>query len=158
MVSQCYRALRNPLNRVLSPEHYSKSAAETIALTLAGSWIVTLIFNPDVADSNPLRDRMGYNNLCVGLDTAPAKFVALPGLVLTSYFGICYTFSDTQRCELEKERLTSGQYLFTWIANGMYGVFMLYLPGQCPLCNNESKTMASDFTFQVFYLSHQMWK
>merc|ERR1712136_377137 len=47
-------------------------------------WILSIIFNPGVVDSNPIKLKLGYNNFCVGLDTQPAKS---PGLIL---FVVCY--------------------------------------------------------------------
>ena len=40
-----------------------------------------------------------------------------------------FAFLDTQRVELEKERLTETQYLLTWRSNMLYGMVQLFLPG-----------------------------
>jgi hypothetical protein len=46
------------------------------------------LFNPDVVDHNPIKDRVGYNNACVGWDTAPASYFATYVLVLAAYHSV----------------------------------------------------------------------
>merc|ERR1712136_238942 len=63
---------------------YLVAAGELLAFMFAVVWILSIIFNPGVVDSNPIKLKLGYNNFCVGLDTQPAKS---PGLIL---FVVCY--------------------------------------------------------------------
>ncbi|CAE8706915.1 unnamed protein product [Polarella glacialis] len=46
------------------------------------SWLLTYLFDSKSIEMNPLQQRVGYNNLCVGWDTAPAKCVAAPIYVI----------------------------------------------------------------------------
>jgi len=69
---------------VVQPETYLVAAGELLAFMFAVVWILSIIFNPGVVDSNPIKLKLGYNNFCVGLDTQPAKS---PGLIL---FVVCY--------------------------------------------------------------------
>merc|ERR1712032_1427889 len=49
---------------------------------------ITYFTRRDVISDNPLRDRLGYNNVCVGLDTKPASYVAALLWPFLSYFNI----------------------------------------------------------------------
>ena len=72
--------LRNHLHLgVVDPNTYLQGASEIIATTLVVCWITTLIFNPKVIFDNPLRDRLGYSDLCVGWDTMPANVLGSVG-------------------------------------------------------------------------------
>jgi len=98
---------------------------------------------------------MGYNNLCVGMDVAPASFVALPFLSLCSYLSLRFVFLDTQRVELEKERLTQSQYLLTWRSNMLYGLVQLFLPG-IPLISPEKNVEAHTAIFFCVIISRAL--
>lgn len=69
---------------VVQPETYLVAGGELLAFLFSVVWLITMIFNPGVATSNPIKMKLGYNNVCVGLDSQPAKS---PGQVL---FVICY--------------------------------------------------------------------
>jgi len=110
------------------PERYLEAAGETFILMIAVSWILTWLFNPEVIHSNALKDRVGYNNMCVGFDSPPARYVAMPLQVLQAYLAVRYVSWDSARAVLEKHRLTESQYLFTRITNWTYGGFMVCFP------------------------------
>ena len=40
----------------------TQATGEVIFVALAVSWIVTYFYNPAIIESNPLKDRLGYNN------------------------------------------------------------------------------------------------
>eukprot|EP00405_Crypthecodinium_cohnii_P012113 CAMPEP_0206430838 /NCGR_PEP_ID=MMETSP0324_2-20121206/7036_1 /ASSEMBLY_ACC=CAM_ASM_000836 /TAXON_ID=2866 /ORGANISM="Crypthecodinium cohnii, Strain Seligo" /LENGTH=293 /DNA_ID=CAMNT_0053896709 /DNA_START=215 /DNA_END=1096 /DNA_ORIENTATION=+ len=63
---------------VYRPEDFSGVGAEIFVVVMVISWVLTYFFNPAVLESNPLKDRVGYNNICVGWDTAPARWIAAP--------------------------------------------------------------------------------
>jgi hypothetical protein len=71
---------RNPFPKdgCVVPERYLEAAGETFILMLLVSWALTAAFNPAILADNKLRDRVGYNNLCVGFDSPPARYVAMP--------------------------------------------------------------------------------
>ena len=60
------------------PERYLEAAGECFILMIGVSWALTMAFNPDVTRDNKLLDRVGYNNMCVGFDSPPARYVAMP--------------------------------------------------------------------------------
>ena len=59
---------------------------ETFMLTMAVAWTATYMWNPTIIYQNRLRDIVGYNNLCVGFDTDPARSIVAPGFALMGYF------------------------------------------------------------------------
>lgn len=82
------------------PEHFLKAGGETLAMLFLVCGIITAIFNPDSFSDNPLMDRLGYNNLCVVFDTAPATYVAQGFYVACAYLCIRYTWTDYERTML----------------------------------------------------------
>jgi len=76
---------------VYNPESYAAAGGELLVLTMIISWILTYFFNYESIKDNPLKDRVGYNNLCVGWDTLPAKIVAGPmfALIIFVYSRFC---------------------------------------------------------------------
>ena len=46
----------------VQPDDYLAATSELIFLSLAVAWIITWFTNPQVIASNPLKDRIGYNN------------------------------------------------------------------------------------------------
>ena len=113
-----------------APERYLEAAGECFILMILVSWAITWTFNPSIIASNLLKDRVGYNNLCVGFDSPPARFIAMPFQVLQAFLAIRYVSLDSARAELEKAagRITGWQYWFTRGANLCYGAFMTCFP------------------------------
>ncbi|CAE7172060.1 KIN10 [Symbiodinium pilosum] len=68
---------------VLNPEDYAAASGELLVIAMVLSWILTYFFAPEIIKDNELKRRVGYNNLCVGWDEAPAKYVAAPIFVAT---------------------------------------------------------------------------
>lgn len=66
------------------PELYAAAGGELFVLVMLVGWVLTFAFEFDVLESNPLKDRFGYNNLIVGWITLPARYVAAPlfGLIV----------------------------------------------------------------------------
>ena len=64
------------------PNTFLQGATEILTATMISCWIITLIFNPQVIDDNPLKDRLGYNDFCVGWDVMPASIVGSIGTFL----------------------------------------------------------------------------
>ena len=114
--------LTNRLGSYIDPLLYLKACGEILALLFAVSWVVSVVFSPAEIASNPLNARLGYYSLCVGFDHSPANRIALAVYIPTAYFGIRYVWTDTQRAELERSRLSAAQYWFTVCSNGLYAL------------------------------------
>lgn len=60
----------------VAPEDYIKASGEILFLTIVVSWIIAGIWNADTIERNALKDRIGYNNVCVAWDEPPALYPA----------------------------------------------------------------------------------
>jgi len=127
-----WQLARNPFPQtgVVAPERYLEATGECFILMCLVSWLLTSIYNPAIIEKNLLKDRVGYNNICVGFDTPPARYVAMPLQVLQAFLAVRYVSLDTTRAELEKAagRIGGKQYAFTRVANLCYGCFMCCFP------------------------------
>lgn len=114
----------------ISPEMYLGAWVETFIIMLLMSWIATAIWSEDVIARNRINDVMGYNNVCVGFDEAPARYVAEPGMVLMAYFGIRYVLLDNWRAKLQAlaGQIAKKQYYFSTSANRLFACTMLLWP------------------------------
>jgi hypothetical protein len=74
--------LRYPDSMVLESAAMFGVASELLKITLILALCITAAFNPGAFTDNPLLEYYGYNNICVGLDTAPAIYFATPFYVL----------------------------------------------------------------------------
>merc|ERR1712032_1564692 len=77
-----------PLTEEFDSLRYLKAGSEVFAFLIAGSWLLTYLYNPGTIEDNPLKRRIGYNNLCVGYDTPPAKYFAFFLWPVSTYFNI----------------------------------------------------------------------
>ena len=117
-------------DEIIIPELYLQAAGELFALTLAGCWAITLRYNPAVIERNLLKDVVGYNNVCVGFDAPPARYVAVPMFTIVSFLAIRYVRLDSLRAQLqiidadEAYKIAEWQYWLTRVANTLYAVFM----------------------------------
>merc|ERR1711971_1456669 len=84
-----------------NPEDYAAAGGEIMVFTLFVSWILTLMFHPEFVESNMLKDRVGYNNLCVGWDIDPARAMAAPMFALIIFFQIRHWQLDHWRSQLD---------------------------------------------------------
>jgi len=116
-----------------NPEDYAAAGGELLVLTMIISWIVTYLFNPAVIESNELKSRVGYNNLCVGWDSAPARYIAAPMFAVIIFIESRYSQLDFWRCQLD-ETATRRQKQAVMAANlfnalswfGSIGIFSIY--------------------------------
>jgi hypothetical protein len=127
------------------PELYLKAGGEVLFLLMAFSWVTTLIWNYPVVENNPLLTRLGYNNLCVGFDTIPARYVAQFVFIPSAYFCVRYAWTDLERTEIVKGRLTGGVVTFSWIADilfilsvALFGEVFVMPPNQTPEASESS--------------------
>uniref|UniRef100_A0A7S1RVB9 Uncharacterized protein n=1 Tax=Alexandrium catenella TaxID=2925 RepID=A0A7S1RVB9_ALECA len=111
-----------------NPEDYAAAGGEMLILAMIVSWTLTFFFNPEVIEKNALKDRVGYNNLCVGFDTAPARYVAMPLLVLQAVLAGRYSYLDTVRLIATRASLTRKQYYFAYWINTAFALWMLAFP------------------------------
>eukprot|EP00980_Cylindrotheca_fusiformis_P017094 scaffold5247_cov130-Cylindrotheca_fusiformis.AAC.13 len=88
---------------VVNPSCFLKASGECLFLILSISWIITAIHNPETIQHNPLKDRLGYNNFCVGWDVTPARYVAGFLWIPCSYLGLRFVYSDLVRFQLGME-------------------------------------------------------
>jgi len=114
----------------INPEMYLAAWVETFIIMLAMSWIATGIWNQDVIATNRIKDVMGYNNVCVGFDEVPARYIALPGMVAMSYLGIRYVMLDSWRDKLQAQHkdISKCSYYFSYTANCLFAITMLFWP------------------------------
>ena len=120
--------------RRLLPERYLEACGECFVCMCLISWALTWWFNRHSLDHNPLKARVGYNNICVGFDAPPARYIAMPLQVLQAYLAVRYVSLDTTRAALEAREVSAGrrikrwQLAFTRLANLCYGGFMVCFP------------------------------
>jgi len=119
-----------PRSGTVVPERYLEATGECFILMCLVSWLLTDLFNPSVVEKNPLKDRTGYNNICVGFDTPPARYVAMPLQVLQAFLAVRYVSLDNTRAQLERRagRINWYQHAFTRLTNVLYGCFMVCFP------------------------------
>ena len=86
--------IANPLTDEFDSTRYLKAGGEVFAFLIACSWILTIVYNPSTIEDNPLKRRIGYNNFCVGFDTAPAKYFAFFLWPLSTYFNIRFAWLE----------------------------------------------------------------
>jgi hypothetical protein len=79
------------------PELYYRANIETMFASLFIGFIITNIYNPSYIEDNFSLDGGGYNNFCVYIDTAPAKYFVSPLLTIASYFGVRYCITNFER-------------------------------------------------------------
>jgi hypothetical protein len=72
--------------RIVWPTVYLSAACEVVLLTLVVSLLMTYGEYPTRFDSNPLKDRLGYNSPWLGVDVAPGARLAAVGFTLAAAF------------------------------------------------------------------------
>eukprot|EP01047_Picozoa_sp_COSAG01_P029334 COSAG01_NODE_2009_length_8658_cov_51.264867_2_plen_801_part_00 len=101
--------LCRPVAPLTNPEDYLKATGEALALLFVVAWTVTFAAAPTyhgdhVVETNPLKDRIGYNNLCVGFDTRPAVYFAQTLWIVVSYFAVRFAWVDTVRSSILRKQ------------------------------------------------------
>ena len=121
---------KNLTGDVLDPNIYLKAAGETLGLALAIGWIVSLIFLPEVIKSNPLKDRLGYNNVCVGWDMPPASYFAMVPVAMTVYLGLRFVFVSIMKYDLMLENglLSERKHKLSTLASKLFGITYCGVP------------------------------
>ena len=88
---------------LIVPNLYLKAANEALSLALIICWILTLLFKPATIRENQLQSYVGFNNVCVGWDFAPANYFGLLGTVMNAHFAWQYAGYDAMRTELRDQ-------------------------------------------------------
>ena len=83
--------LRFPLSSIHDPVHYNNKLMEVFVLLVIVCWVMTWTMRPDTLANNPLSDAWGYNNVCVGFDEVPMRYVAAVLWTVVSAFALQYT-------------------------------------------------------------------
>ncbi len=134
--------LFGPVAPLMNPEDYMKAAGEALALLFAVVWIVTFAAGPTyhgdvVWVANPLKDRIGYNNLCVGFDTRPAVYFAQVLWVPVAYLGLRFAWADIVRSAIlrqqglitARQNATSNSLAVVYVASmGCFGLVFIVSP------------------------------
>ena len=89
----------------IPPVLYLKAVGECFSLALGISWIITLIFAPDIVQNNPLKTRLGYNNVCVGWDMKPANTFAAVVWPFVTYMAFRFCYINFVRIKLQKDEV-----------------------------------------------------
>jgi len=128
--SQLVRANFRGTGIVTRPELYLDASFEVFLFMLAVSWLATAFFNYEIIWGNRINDIFGYNNVCVGFDSAPARYFAQPLMALQSYLGVRYGTLDLLRLNLEwkAKRVTKRAYNFSMTMDVLFMMTMLLWP------------------------------
>lgn len=110
------------------PELWLEATGECFVLCIGVSWVITSIFNPEIFKYNILKSIVGYNNLCVGFDSPPARYAAMPLLVCQAVLASRYSYLDTIRLKATRETLTNTQYRFAYFVNTFFACWMMCFP------------------------------
>ena len=84
---------------VVYPEVHLSRGIRALVYTLVLAYILSSMFHPDVFRGNSFIERLGYSNICVGIDLPPARQVAMVGLQLFCFFNLQYAFTDIKRSD-----------------------------------------------------------
>lgn len=99
---------------------------EFFYLSLILGFFITTIYNPEYIMNNFSLHWGGYNNFCVYIDTAPAKYFASPILTLSSYFGLRYCSLDYER--IQKTDISNTTKFINWLINLLFSMSLSCLP------------------------------
>jgi len=135
-------------------ERYLEAALETFIFTVAVSWLITWQFLPSIIGRNLLDDIVGYNNVCVGFDMPPARYFAVPFLVLTSYLVIRYCMLDSTRAnQLYKlGQVSQTKLQISRWANVIFSVCVLFWPMLLVVTPDVSATIHTNMFLFIMIL------
>jgi len=110
---------------LINPNIFLKAGGEVLAVTIIVSSIITYIVHPEFFENNPLKDRLGYNNACVGWDTAPAVYFAFPATLCATALVLQFCYYDYVRTvKLDRELPGCVGFITNW-SNFIWAVFMI---------------------------------
>lgn len=103
-------------------EEYLKAAGELLFTLFAIGWTLTSIYQPEFVKKNPLKDRLGYNSLCVGIDTIPSVWLAQILFVTVSYLCLRYSWLDFERATIKKRTTGPAVYHLTVLKDLLFTI------------------------------------
>ena len=132
-----YTLATNPKNNELNTAVYMKAGGEATAFVISTCWVISYLCNPAVFENNPLKERLGYNNPCVGLDTKPATFFASAMLTVPIYlnFRACWIAAMAEAYAEDNQTTTIGRImtyascLIYMVSTAILAVLFLVPPG-----------------------------
>lgn len=115
---------------------------ELLWFTLGLSWVITAATNPSSIGASPIIEEIGYVNPCVGWDSAPASYVALPLFVAIAGLTLRYVVVDAQMFSLDHRGRASSSYcILRMTLNALLlvsilatSLIFLVQPTACPAC------------------------
>ena len=84
------------------PEANLARAMNYLTLTIFACIIITLAIHPKAVLENSFVPLRGYGNVCIFLDTIPARYVAAVGLQIFWYYCLRYAITDVDRTKVWK--------------------------------------------------------
>jgi len=87
---------------IVNPRDYISAASEVLGICACISWLLAIASGAEHIKNNPLKDRLGYNNVCVAWDAPPAIYVAPVFFVFIAYLVIRYVYFDQMLCNLDE--------------------------------------------------------
>lgn len=83
---------------------YQRASYRVFCLMIMICWALTSTFHFEQFESNPIMDRLGYNNWCVGFDTQPANAVGSVFEAFIIYLAIRGAWTDIEVVTLMHEQ------------------------------------------------------
>eukprot|EP00930_Biecheleria_cincta_P015778 TRINITY_DN13036_c0_g1_i2.p1 TRINITY_DN13036_c0_g1~~TRINITY_DN13036_c0_g1_i2.p1 ORF type:complete len:272 (-),score=17.94 TRINITY_DN13036_c0_g1_i2:86-901(-) len=140
-------------------EDYAAAGGEVFVFAMVISWILTSAFNPDVLKRNALKDRVGYNNLCVAWDTFPAKFIAAPLFVVIIWLNIRFMQLDFWRASMT-EGLSKTQWRAVYWSNSLsvlswIGSILIFVidANEAPIAHSAAFLQLVVFGYCAFFMN-----
>lgn len=78
-------------------ETYLNAVDEFLGVMTGLAWMISYLFNPELLKMNPLKARLGYNNICVAWDAPPAQYIISIVAGMFSYLGLRYAYLSLYR-------------------------------------------------------------
>lgn len=107
-------------NQTVSPDDYMSAAVECLALIVVQAWVLAFLFSYDNILSNPLQDRMGYNNACVAWDVPPALYTSALLFFLPVYFTVRFVLLDMERMALDSS-ISAPRKRLVFVLESLFG-------------------------------------
>jgi len=111
---------------VVNPEDYLSAGGELLLVCIAQAWVLAWFFSWDNVRDNPLKDLIGYNNVCVAWDVPPALYSSAFILGWSAYFGVRYGILNLVRATLNG--VQGWRLHLTKAIDLVYAVGMMALP------------------------------
>ncbi len=115
-----FKVLFNENQNEIIPEEYLRASGESLFLMLLVGALSSITFVPEVYLSNPILERMGYNNLCVGFDMAPSTYFSFPFGIITIYLVFQFNIYDRLRAKLSNRVVSNWKTNFAIFTNNTY--------------------------------------